>query len=73
MAIRDIDVNRNPSCSRTMDPDMAFGSSSSPDIAMDLVVAQVAQIPMALVAAWPLDPNMVADGRSNAVHLQNPQ
>ena len=57
-----MDINTDPSYSRPMDPDMALGRSLNLDIIMALVAAQATQISMALVAAWPLDNNMVSGG-----------
>lgn len=45
-----------------MDLDMALGSSLGLDIIMAPVAAQVTQICMVSVAAWPLDNNMVLGG-----------
>lgn len=45
-----------------MDPDMALGSSLGLDIIMAPVAAQVTQICMVSVVAWPLDNNMVLGG-----------
>lgn len=46
-----MDIIRNPSCCRTMDPDMALNNSSGLDVTVALVTAQASQIRMVLVVA----------------------
>lgn len=43
-----VDTNADSSCSRTMELNMAFGSSFGPDIIMALVAAQATKISMTL-------------------------
>lgn len=54
-----MNINTHPSCSRTMVPDIAFGSILDLDITMVLVVAQDPQNSTALAVAWPPGSNMV--------------
>ncbi|KAL6036887.1 hypothetical protein STEG23_013887, partial [Scotinomys teguina] len=46
-----MDINTDPSCSRTMDPDMTLSSSLGLEITMAPVVTEATQISMALVTA----------------------
>ncbi|ERE72041.1 bile salt export pump-like protein [Cricetulus griseus] len=52
-----MDINTDPSQSRTTDPDMALSSSWPPGIAM----SQATQISTTLVAEWHLNTNMFSD------------
>lgn len=54
-----MDSITDPSCGKALDPDMTLYDNSVPDVIMATVAAQVTQIYMAPVAAWPLDTNMV--------------
>lgn len=58
----DMDINIDPSFSRTTNADMALGSSLGLDISIALEAAQATQISMAPVAAWPSDTNMAPGG-----------
>lgn len=46
-----MDIIRNPSYCRAIDPDMALNNSSSLDVTVALVTAQASQISMVLVVA----------------------
>ena len=59
-----MDINIEPSCSGTMNPDMVLGSSSRLKATTALVADQVIQIGMALVAVWLSDTNMASGGSS---------
>ena len=52
-----IDINTDPKCSRTVDPDIALISSLGLDDTMAWVAAQVTQVSVALAEACPLDFN----------------
>ena len=60
-----MDINIDPTCSGTMDPDMVLGSSSRLDATTAPVADQVIQTTMALVAVWLSDTNMASGGSPN--------
>lgn len=55
-----MDINTDPNCNRTMDPDMAVRSSLGSDVTMALVATQVTHISMALMATRLSGTNMVS-------------
>ena len=60
-----MDIITDATYSRTTNPDMALGTSSSPDVPVSPEAAQVRRISMALVAANLSDTNMVTDDYSD--------
>ena len=57
-----IDIIKDTSSSRTVDPDMALGSSSDTDVPVAPGAAQASQICIAWVETWPFNTNMVSGG-----------
>lgn len=60
-----MDIITDATYSWTTNPDMALGSSSSPDVPVIPVAAQATRISMALVAANPSDTNMVSSDHAD--------
>ncbi|ERE65680.1 reticulocalbin-1-like protein [Cricetulus griseus] len=56
------DINTDPSCRRTMDPDIALSSSLGPDITLAPVVIEITQISMVQAVAKPSDTDTVFGG-----------
>lgn len=70
---RPIDIIKGTSSSRTVDPDMALGSSSDTDITAAPGAAQTSQICIDWVEAWPFNTNMLSGGWPDPWHLQSRQ
>lgn len=68
-----LDINRDPSCGRTTDPDMVFSSSPGLDATMAQMSSQVTQISMAPMALWLLDTNMTTGSGLDHRPLHSPQ
>lgn len=63
------DINRDPSYSITVDPDISLGISLDSNATIILAITQVTQIAMALVAVCPSDCNMVSGYHADPKYL----
>lgn len=65
-------INRDPSCDRYMDPDMAPGFSSNPDYFIVWLTAQAIQIRTAPAGLWPVGTYVATCGSPDDRHPYKP-
>ena len=64
-----MDIHPEPSCGRTMNPDMVLSSSLSLDVTMAPGGSTGHQIGLMPMAAWLSDTNMTSGGGTDPWHL----